>query len=129
MKWTTVKIMWRVMWTLVLTLMWLWASLAIFYSNLPGENLRMFLALGFAITVAVAFIVLPNRRSTTIGFLIAVSVIYIWFLWIPPSNDRDWNPFVAVLPEVNFKDDHVTISHIRNFDHKTSENFEVRYYD
>ncbi|UCE62886.1 MAG: DUF4105 domain-containing protein [Nitrospirota bacterium] len=129
MKWTTIKIMWRAGWTLCLTLMWLWASLAIYYSNLPGENLRMFLAWGFAITVAAAFMVLPNRRTTIIGFLIGFGVIYVWFLLIPASNNRDWNPFVAVLPEVAFEDDLVTISHVRNFDHTNSEDFKVRYYD
>ena len=123
------KAFWRVMGAMVLVPMWLWASIAIFYSNLPGENFRMFLAWGFAITVAAAFVILPNRRHTTIGFLIAFAVIVFWFLLIPASNDRNWETPVEVLPDVSFEGDRVTISHVRNFDYTTSEDFETRYYD
>ena len=109
--------------------MWLWATFAIYYSNLPGENLRLFLAWGFAITVVAAFIVLPNRRHTAIGFLIAFGVIYFWFLKIPPSNDRNWDTPVAVLPDARFVDDSVTISNVRNFNYSTSDNYNANYYD
>jgi hypothetical protein len=123
------KIIWRIIAAITLGAMLLWASFAIFYSNLPGEDFRLFLAWGFAITVMAAFILLPNRLLTTIGFLMAFGGIVIWFLLIPPSNDRDWETPVAVLPQVAFEGDRVTISHVRNFDYTTSEDFEARYYD
>jgi hypothetical protein len=123
------KIIWRIIAVIILGAMLLWASFAIYYSNLPGENLRTMLAWGFAITVVSAFILLANRLQTTIGFLMAFAGVVIWFLLIPPSNDRDWDPLVAVLPEVAFEGDRVTVSHVRDFDFTTSEDFEARYYD
>ena len=119
----------KVLSVLILAPMWLWASLAIYFSNLPGQTFRAILAWGFAIAVAAAFAFLPNRRRTTVGFLVAFAAILVWFLLIPPSNDRDWDPSVAVLPDVTFDGDRVTIANVRNFDYKTSDDFKVRYYD
>ena len=119
----------KVMSVLVLVPLWLWAIFAIYFSNLPGQTFRAILALGFAIAVAAAFALLPNRRRTAVGFLAAFTAIFVWFLLIPASNDRNWEPSVAVLPDVTFDGDRVTVAHVRNFDYKTSEDFKVRYYD
>ena len=46
-----------------------------------------------------------------------------------PSNDRDWQPDVAVLPFATFDGDLVTIHNIRNFDYRTETDYTPRYYD
>ena len=48
---------------------------------------------------------------------------------IPPSNDRDWRPEVAVLPYATVAGDMVTIHNIRNLDYRTETEFQPRYYD
>lgn len=50
-------------------------------------------------------------------------VAWIAFLvrWsgVQPSNDRDWQTDVAVLPFATFDGDLMTIHNIRNFDYRT----------
>jgi hypothetical protein len=57
-----------------------------------------------------------------IGFLVRWSAVQ-------PSNDRDWQPDVAVLPFATFDGDLVTIHNIRNFDYRTETDYTPRYYD
>jgi hypothetical protein len=60
---------------LVVILMTGWGALAIYYSNLPGASLRTGLAGGFALATMLAFLFLPNRKRTLIGFLSVFAVI------------------------------------------------------
>jgi uncharacterized protein DUF4105 len=53
----------------------------------------------------------------------------LWWLSIPPSQDRDWQPDVAVLPSATFTGDQVTIHNIRNNDYRSETDYTVRYYD
>jgi hypothetical protein len=48
---------------------------------------------------------------------------------VRPSNDRDWQPDVSVLPYATFDGDLVTIHNIRNFDYRSETDFTPRYYD
>ena len=82
----------------VLLLMATWASLAIYYSNLPWASVRLGLAAVFAIAVVAAFVFLPGRMRTMLWFLGAFSLVVVWFLLIPASNKRDWTPDVAREP-------------------------------
>jgi hypothetical protein len=52
-----------------------------------------------------------------------------WWLAIPPSHDRDWQPDVAVLPYATFAGDSVTLHHIRNNEYRSETDFTPRYYD
>jgi hypothetical protein len=106
-----------------------WCALAIYYSDLPGESLRTGLAVGFAAAAGLAFIVLPNRKRTLTGFLAAVVVIGAWWLSIPASNRRDWQPDLAVLPFASIQGDVVTIHNIRHLHYRTETDFDVRHYD
>jgi len=46
-----------------------------------------------------------------------------------PSNDRNWQPDVAVLPYGTVEGDKITIHNIRNCDYRTETDYTVRYYD
>jgi hypothetical protein len=72
---------------------------------------------------------LRNRRRTLRVFLCVFLLVALWWSLIPPSHDRDWPPEVAVLPRATFDGDRVTVHNIRNFDYKTKNDFQVRYYD
>jgi hypothetical protein len=48
---------------------------------------------------------------------------------VQPSNDRDWQPDVAVLPYATFDGDLVTIHNVRNVDYRTETDYTPRYYD
>ncbi len=113
----------------VILLMTGWSAFAIYYSNLQGDTLRSGLAIGFALAAALAFSVLPNRKRTLIGFLLIFAAIVAWWLAIPASNGREWQPDVAVLPYASIQGDRVTIHNIRNLQYRTETDYEVRHYD
>jgi hypothetical protein len=46
-----------------------------------------------------------------------------------PSNNRDWQPDVAVLAFADIDGDRVTVHHIRNFDYRTETDYTPAYYD
>lgn len=46
-----------------------------------------------------------------------------------PSNNRDWQPDVAVLAYADINGDLVTVHHIRNFDYRTETDYTPAYYD
>ncbi len=106
-----------------------WSILAIYYSDLPGESLRGVLASIFGVGTAGAFLVVPNRRRTLVGFLVVFVLLVGWWLSIAARNDRDWQPEVAVLPSAVIAGDRVTLRNIRDFDYRTETDFTPRYYD
>lgn len=117
----------------LLGLLWfglaLWSCAAIYFSNLPGHWLRLILVAGFACgTIFLLARVRPWRRAWLV-FLAGFAVVVLWFLLTPPSNDRDWQPDVAVLPYAGINGDLVTVHNIRNCDYQTETNYTVRHYD
>ena len=106
-----------------------WGALAIYYSNLSSLALRTGLSIIFALgTVAELLVVRPRRRAV-FGSLVIIAGLLLWWLSIPPSHDRDWQPDVAVLSSATFDGDRVTIHNIRNNDYRSETDYTVRYYD
>jgi hypothetical protein len=115
---------------LAVTCATIWAALAIYYSDLPGEPLRVGLAAAFALGSLGSFLFLRNRRWTLLGFAAAFAVVLFWWTSIEPSNERDWQTDVAVLPYATQEGDLVTLHNVRNFDYRTTDqDFALRYDD
>lgn len=112
----------------VVTGMTLWAMGALYYMPLL-PRLRGLLALAFGAATAVAFLGLPRRRWTLLGFGLVWVALVLWWSIIPASNSRDWQPDVAVLPYATLEGDRVTLHNIRNFEYRTATDFTPRYYD
>jgi hypothetical protein len=106
-----------------------WGALALYYSDLPSAPLRIGLAIGFGLGTLLAFAALPDRRRTLLGFGVAFALLLAWWTSIAPSNQRDWQPEVAVLPYATQDGDRVTLDNIRNFDYRTEQDFVAQYYD
>jgi hypothetical protein len=108
--------------------MTLWAATAIYYSNLPGP-LRPWIAGIFAIGSLVALVGKFSTRQTRVVFLAGFACVLVWWLLMPPSNDRDWQPDLALLSWAEIAGDNVTIHNIRNCNYRTETDFTVRHYD
>ena len=106
-----------------------WGALALYYSDLPGEPLRVGLAAAFALGTLGAFLFLRHRWRTLLGFGVAFAILLAWWTSIEPSNQRDWRTEVAVLPYATRDGDLVTVHNIRNFDYRTEQDFVPHYYD
>ena len=48
---------------------------------------------------------------------------------MPPSNSRNWQPDVTVLPWADIQGNRVTIHNIRNCDYRSETDYTVRHYD
>lgn len=106
----------------------LWSVLALYYSNLPGA-LRPVAAVIFVVaSVAVLFFLKPRSYSRW-AFFGLVAIVLLYWLLIPPSNDRAWRKDVAVLPHADINGNRVTVHNIRNFEYRSTTDFDVRYYD
>ncbi len=100
-----------------LVLLGAWATLAIFWSNLPSALLRGALAVGYA-----AAWLHPKVRRTSI-FLTSFAAVLVWHLLIPPRTDRDWSADQDVLPEIRLYGERFEIDHVRDFGYRDVDDF------
>ena len=103
-----------------------WATLAIYFSNLPGSELRLGLAAAFAAFAIWAFWFSRQRRMSAAAYVLFLGVV-AWWISIPPSHNRNWRPEVAVMPRAIIDGDRVHLTGVRNFDYRTRNDFTVRY--
>lgn len=109
-----------------------WGTLAIAYSDLPGTVLRLGGAGAFGLAGFASAAGLGSRRwrrRSMIAFPLLFAALLVWWSGIDASNDRDWQPEVAVLPYAEIDGDLVTVRNIRNFDYRTETDFTPGYYD
>jgi hypothetical protein len=104
-----------------------WAAGAIYYSPIPDESLRVVLAVIFVLASALAFVLTRRRGRTLVGYLAIFAALVALWLQIPASNDRDWQPEVALTPYATIKGDLVTIHGVRNFNYRTEADFDPRW--
>jgi hypothetical protein len=76
----------------------IWGALAVYYSDLASAGFRTALSSTFILGTVIGLLFVRPRRRAVVGFFIVFAGIVMWWLAIPPSNDRDWQPDVAVLP-------------------------------
>lgn len=120
-------------WT-VLAGMMFWAVLAVYYADLSSARPR---ALPAALVVVAAMAVVAfvrPRRYGAAALVLMFAAVLLWFLSRAPSNDRQWLPDVARLPEIQRRAPNVvTIRNVRNFDYRSETDFtpawEERTYD
>jgi Domain of unknown function (DUF4105) len=109
-----------------------WGALALFYLA-PGSGLVrtalawVFVALGLVTLGALG--VRRTRRPAIVGFAIAFVLVLVVWSSAKPSNHREWQPEVAVLPYATIVGDLVTVHNIRNLDYRTETDFTPAYYD
>jgi hypothetical protein len=103
-----------------------WATLAIYYSNLPWAGLRLGLAGAFA-AFAIWTLWLSRRRHMSEALIVLFLGVVVWWLSISPSHDRAWRPEVAVMPRAIIDGDRVRLTGVRNFDYRTRNDFTVRH--
>jgi hypothetical protein len=111
----------------------LWVVGMLYYSPLLPEEARAISAGAFATITILAFLFLPRRGRTLLGFIAVFAVLVLLFLRIPASNDRDWQPEVAMTPYATINGDMITVHNVRNFDYRSETDFtprwETRTYD
>src|SRR4030095_10140712 len=109
-----------------------WGALVLFYIVPGPELVRKALAWALAALGLLAIAALAVRRVRRWAFVaFAAGLVLVVVAWNSPkpSNDRDWQTEVAVLPYATINGDLVTVHNIRNFDYRTETDFTPAYYD
>ena len=113
-------------WFLCRVVLIAWATLAIYYSNLPWAGLRLALAIAFTAFAVWAVWLSPQRRMSMALIVLYLGVV-AWWISISPSHDRQWRPEVAVMPRAFIDGDRVRLTGVRNFEYRTRNDFTVHY--
>lgn len=109
-----------------------WGTLALYFDGPKPDTLQFFLTSSFAGASLAALVSYGTRRFrwTAAGsYLGLFLVLVVWWGMIEPSNDREWQTEVAVLPYATFDGNLITVHNIRNFDYRTETDFTPAYYD
>jgi hypothetical protein len=110
----------------------IWGALALAIAGPPEPLLRIALAgaFGLATLAALAALVLGRwRRNALLTHVALFAAVLSWFLSLQPSNDRNWQTNVAVLPHATIEGDLVTVHNIRNFAYRSENDYTPAYYD
>ena len=116
----------RGIWFLCKVLLITWATMAIYYSNLPWAGVRLAAAVAFA-AVAIWALWFSRQRRMSVAFIVLFLAVVAWWISIPPTHDRAWRPEVAVMPRAIIDGDRVRITGVRNFGSRSRDDFTARY--
>jgi len=109
-----------------------WSALALAYLGPRDDTLRSVLVAAVALATAAAVVALALTRwrwRAVAGFLVVFAAVLARFFSVEPSNARDWQPDVAVLPSAEISGDIITVRNIRNFDYRSETDYTPAYYD
>lgn len=110
-----------------------WGVMALLNFGHLAEGLKKGLAglFGLASAVTLVGFLMPRWRLRALALHggLFLLVLGCWLTLLQPSNDRDWQPDVAVLPYATFQGDLVTVHNIRNFQYRSETDYTPGYYD
>ena len=110
----------------------IWGALLLAFAGPRDEVVRAALVGGFCVASAGALIGLFVRRwrwRAMASFALVGAALMIFWSSLEPTNERDWQPDVAVLPYATISGDEVTVHNIRNFSYRSETDYTVAYYD
>jgi hypothetical protein len=118
---------------LVIVVATAWSVAAIWIDGPKSRPLAASLCVAIAAGVLLLLIAVRPWWWSVAAGVVPFVVVLAWWLAIPPSNTRDWQPDVARLPSAEFAGDRVTIRNVRNFAYPAAtgvvERWETRSYE
>lgn len=102
-----------------------WSVLALFYSDLA---FRTVFSGAVALIGVFSFFFLSRKKFILIGLALFGAVLF-WWLNLEPSNERDWQPDVAVLPWAEMRGDKISLHNIRSVQYRTKTDYTADHYD
>jgi len=109
-----------------------WSVIALMFSGPGSETMHYALAAGFALALLLVLAALFCRRwrwRALAAYLVLFALLMLWWSNVKPSNDRDWQTDVEVLPYATVEGDMVTVHNIRNFEYRSETDYTPHYYD
>ncbi len=109
-----------------------WGALALWFALPAVEGLRAAFAIGFAVLGAGGLLAAVLRRRLVMAllpFTVAFIVLLVWWSTIEASNDRAWQPDVAMLPSAQIEGDVITLRNVRSFTYRSESDYTPLWYD
>jgi hypothetical protein len=104
-----------------------WSVLAVYYGDLP--QFWRIPAAAAAGGLLLGSLMLRRWRMRLAVFGLVFSVILLWWFALEPSNTRNWQPDVAILPRAEIKGNLITLRNIRNCEYTSETEYTVSHYD
>jgi hypothetical protein len=127
-----ILLVWAFVWGLVF-MGCVWAALAIRFDASRLWWLAGSLSLSFAAGCVALLVLLRPLSRALLAVLGLLLFVVIWWVLIPPRNDRDWSSEVARPAWAVIEGDRLTIENVRNFEYRDETDFierwETRTYD
>ena len=109
-----------------------WGALLVAFAGPGSDVVRTVLASAVCLAAAATVMAVfrPRWRWPALGAFAALfAALMVLWTSIQPTNERDWQSEVAVLPYATIEGDTVTVHNIRNFDYRSETDYAVAYYD
>ena len=104
-----------------------WSVLAVYYGDLP-QAWRGFAAAGAGCLLLGALLLRPWKRRLP-AFSAIFGLLLVWWFALEPSNARDWQPDVVILPSAEIEGDRITLRNISNCEYTSETEYTVAHYD
>ena len=118
---------------LVIAVLAIIAILFLWIGSLPWAWTRVVVTAVYLLLVASGFIFLKPRWKGVAVFAVSYAAVWLWYEWIPASNDRDWQPDVARVASVAFSGNEAVVTNVRGFAYRSVDDYdaawETRTYD
>jgi hypothetical protein len=122
----------RTLSVLAILLTSLWATPALLYSPLLSQTPGR-IAAGLYVLLTVTAIAycwsIRHRGIVLTAYATAFLTVLLSFHALQPSNQRNWQTDVAILPTAIIADDKVLVRNIRNFSYRSEFDYTPTYYD
>jgi hypothetical protein len=107
----------------------IWGTMALWFM-LPGDGTRVFFMVGYAVLGVLGLVIGVVRRKLILAllpFAIAFGALLVWWSSVEPSNHRDWQQDVAMLPKAEVEGSLVTLRSIRDFSYRSEIEYTPRW--
>ena len=99
-----------------------WGALSLYYSPL-SIPLSANLTAGFVLASPAVFFFARTWKKALAIFAMLFATVLVAFLLKKPSNDRSWQPDLALLPYATIEGRNITLHNILNCDYRTEIDF------
>jgi hypothetical protein len=102
-----------------------WGIFALWWGSWPHRVCVAIMVLYVIAHVAV-IILAPKRRVIVLGFLVFLIPLASFF-FMQPSNDRNWQPDVALTPYAEINGNKIAVHNVRNCEYITETDYVTKY--
>ena len=112
---------WSLVWLIAFFCVF-WAFGALYY-DFPIHGFGQWAAILFVVILLAALILVRGKTRKLGCVFLAFVVVLAWWRTLKPTNDRQWQPDVAVTAWADINGDDVTVHNVRNCDYRTETDF------